>query len=157
MIGTAAAIEIALIRFSPASPMGWPKKPMARMLHKAYVARSPIEPRIYGLRSFVQWRAHPMWEMSASARTEAWTCPFFAMEWIPDSAIEHKLYRLIDMDQPLHKDDIFLPSITFSMSEIIWLVFWLFILGGLTVTFFAELIKSMLFTSSVQDSKVMYY
>lgn len=53
------------------------------------------------------------------------------MQWQPEDQIDSKLFRLIDPDQPLQKNDIFLPGITSSSLEITWNGFWLglFIIG----------------------------
>jgi hypothetical protein len=46
------------------------------------------------------------------------------MEWLPETEIDQKLSRLIDPDQPLHHNDVFLPSVDFSVAELVWVVFW---------------------------------
>ncbi|MCB1584449.1 MAG: hypothetical protein KDI92_15435 [Xanthomonadales bacterium] len=46
------------------------------------------------------------------------------MEWQPENEIDPKLLRLIDPEQPLQQNDVFLPTVDFSVLELIWVVFW---------------------------------
>ncbi|WP_223786538.1 hypothetical protein [Marinicella meishanensis] len=49
------------------------------------------------------------------------------MEWQSAKKIDQALYRFIDPEQPLLENDVFLPSVDFSVIELIWVVFWVLV------------------------------
>jgi len=77
---------------------------------------------------------------------------FKAMEWLPADAVDPSLARLIDPDQALQENDVFLPRITFSKVEIIWKGLWLGIcvLGIFSMSF--QQISSRVFSSPDQKA-----
>ena len=59
------------------------------------------------------------------------------MLWQPENTINENLVRLIDPGQPLRRDDVFLPSIEFSVIELLWTSFWfgVFTVGSVIIGF----------------------
>ncbi len=74
------------------------------------------------------------------------------MEWQPENKIDKRLSRLIDPEQPLRDSDVFLPSVDFSIIELLWLGFWLliFVVGALAAS--NELLAKFSFVHN-QESK----
>ncbi len=78
---------------------------------------------------------------------------YVLMKWLPDNAIDKRLFRLIDPKQPLHKGDIFLPSMDFSIVGIVWLSFWLCLFTTGIVGISYELINKLMLALPAQESK----
>lgn len=75
------------------------------------------------------------------------------MKWQPEQTIDQQLYRLIDPKQPLQDNDVFLPSMDFSVMELIWVAFWglVFSTGVLALSY--GLIDPLLLTEPAESPK----
>ena len=75
------------------------------------------------------------------------------MEWQPEDSIDNRLRRLIDPEQPLRRNDIFLPSMNFSILYILVSGFWfsVFITGTLVISY--ELLDKFVFVGDVGVNK----
>ena len=73
------------------------------------------------------------------------------MEWQPDNQISKSLFRVIDPAQPLRSDDVFLPSVDFTVMDLLWCCFWfcVFSTGVIAVTY--ELMGKLMLVSHEND------
>lgn len=75
------------------------------------------------------------------------------MEWQPENEIDERLFRLIDPQQPLRSTDTFLPSVDYSILDIVWDAFLLFIFATGVIALSYDLIDKFLFVIHEEESK----
>ena len=75
------------------------------------------------------------------------------MEWQPENKINKRLFRLIDPEQPLHSDDIFLPSVDYSVIDLLWVGLWFCIFTTGIIALSYGLIDEFMFDIHEKESK----
>lgn len=77
------------------------------------------------------------------------------MEWLAEKKIDKKLFRLIDPEQPLRHDDVFLPSVDFSILELMWVVFWALVFSTGVLGILFGLMESLQNSEPVLSSMII--